>query len=387
MIPTSPTPDDYPRHPPSEWGLPALNILCILSVLLPRGIQRLSFGIVLIFCVFSFIFWSAEQTQMAYSTSFFTALTLCRWFDLVAFHGPEGHIWRVEEVEDKPGLKAAVHAPEASWAKVKWFFGAWVAVRGVGYNFVNPKVPSIPSKETTKSSYLFTNSIRIIRLYFAVDIGQVIFRHLIQSLDNHGFLSISLLSQVLFVSVAATHTYSSLEFFYLLLAIPCIALGISQPSEWPDFTGSFINDGYTVRKIWGTCWHQMLRRPCSQAGVALTRFLRLEKGSFASKYTQLWVAFVVSVSFHHLGAITGNFEDGGYHQACFFLLQPVGIMFEDFVIWYCARLGLRESTLTKRVGYLWVFAWFLWSLRFFIASLPESWMDKYAFPSLVDNLF
>jgi hypothetical protein len=121
------------------------------------------------------------------------------------------------------------------------------------------------------------------------------------------------------------------------------------------------------------------------------------------------VAFVVSAAFHHLGAVTGRFDDGGYHQAWFFLLQPVGVMFEDLVIWYGARLGLRESgecdfswlqvddtvveltvvaiALTKGVGFLWVFAWFLWSLRFIIASFPESWMDKYAFPSLIDNLF
>jgi hypothetical protein len=370
--------------------------------------------------------WSAEQTQVAYCISFFSAFTLCRWFDLIAFHGPEKHIWRVEEVKDKSGLKAEVHAPEASWAKAKWFSGAWVAVRyvlysvlsgpnlsltserGVGHNFVNPKVPSSPPKDTFKSSYLFTNSIRIIRLYLAMDIGQVAFRHLLKSLDNHGIFSLSLPSQVLFVSIGATYSYNTLEFFYLLLAIPCIALGISQPSEWPDFTGSFIHNGYTVRKIWGTCWHQMLRRPCSQAGLALTRFLRLEKGSFASRYTQLWVAFVVSTLFHHLGAITAMFEDGGYHQACFFLIQPVAIMFEDSVIWYCARLGLRESSecssswlqeddivvvltlvviaLTKGIGYLWVFAWFLWSLRFFVAFLPKAWMDPYPFPSLVDKL-
>jgi hypothetical protein len=42
----------------------------------------------------------------------------------------------VEEVEDKPGLRVEVHAPEAAWAKVKWFFGAWIAVRSVFYWFL-----------------------------------------------------------------------------------------------------------------------------------------------------------------------------------------------------------------------------------------------------------
>jgi len=52
-----------------------------------------------------------------------------------------------------------------------------------------------------------------------------------------------------------------------------------------------------------------------------------------------------------------NFSDGTSMQ--FFLLQAVGITFEDALIAIASRLGYRKpNAFFKLIGFTWVFAWF-----------------------------
>ena len=62
-----------------------------------------------------------------------------------------------------------------------------------------------------------------------------------------------------------------------------------------------------------------------------------------SRYSQIWAAFVVSTVLHHVGAVVGCFGDGGWSQALYFMIQPVGIMIEDGIMGGGKMMGAKES--------------------------------------------
>lgn len=95
--------------------------------------------------------------------------------------------------------------------------------------------------------------------------------------------------------------------------------------------------------MWGSCWHQMMRRPCGEGGRIVRDLFRFKKGGFLSRYSQVWVAFLVSAMSHHVGAVVGLFEDGGFWQAVYFMVQPVGFMVEDLVMFVGRKAGIEES--------------------------------------------
>lgn len=66
-------------------------------------------------------------------------------------------------------------------------------------------------------------------------------------------------------------------------------------------------------------WHQCLRRRCSEAGRLIKAAFRLKDGRLLSRYSQLWIEFIVSALSHLAGAIVGCFEDGGYWQFVYFM--------------------------------------------------------------------
>jgi len=50
----------------------------------------------------------------------------------------------------------------------------------------------------------------------------------------------------------------------------------------------------------------------------------------------------------------------------FFLFQAFIITLEDMFIWVARRLGVKNSVWTRVVGYVWVTAWFGWSVTKFV---------------------
>jgi len=69
-----------------------------------------------------------------------------------------------------------------------------------------------------------------------------------------------------------------------------------------------------------------------------------------------------------------NFSGGSIQ---FFLLQAVGITFEDMVIALAQRLGYKESNAFKLFGFVWVFAWFAFSL--------PMWLDPQMHAGVLDE--
>ena len=90
------------------------------------------------------------------------------------------------------------------------------------------------------------------------------------------------------------------------------------------------------------------------------------KGSLSSRYTQLYVGFAVTTLVHlHGGLCTARREMG---ETVFFMGQAVAITAEDAVIAAAKKAGIQESAWTRAVGYLWVFAWFSWSMRAYVGQ-------------------
>jgi hypothetical protein len=198
---------------------------------------------------------------------------------------------------------------------------------------------SVP-KDFPKSRWLSKTALRLFFLYLGADLTSNI---LIYISINAPFFEQSLAWQVFFVWMEAFRSYYGLELSYSLAAILGVLINFGSPSDWPPISGSFRRDAYTVRKMWGTCWHQLMRRPCSEAGRIMNQICGFRKGGFASRYSQIWVAFAVSAGMHHAGATMGRFRDGGYWQGVFFMVQPVAIMGEDFVMWVARKMGIMES--------------------------------------------
>jgi hypothetical protein len=77
----------------------------------------------------------------------------------------------------------------------------------------------------------------------------------------------------------------------------------------------------------------------------LTKYIPIRHGTLLSKYTQLYLAFIATTLLHHIGAmnlITSTSENN-LNQVAFFMLQPVAITAEDFVIYLSKKAGLKKT--------------------------------------------
>ncbi|KIM42132.1 hypothetical protein M413DRAFT_70942 [Hebeloma cylindrosporum] len=170
--------------------------------------------------------------------------------------------------------------------------------------------------------------------------------------------------------------YCTMSGLYATASIAGVATGLYEPGDWPHLFGSPC-DAYTLRKCWGRVWHQMLRKSLtSHANFLANDVLRLPKGTFTT-YFKLFTTFFLSGLIHATGdyILFQNFSDGTSIQ--FFFLQAAGITLEDALIALASRLGYKESSAFKMIGFAWVFAWFTFSLPI--------WLDPQAHAGTIDD--
>jgi hypothetical protein len=91
--------------------------------------------------------------------------------------------------------------------------------------------------------------------------------------------------------------------------------------------------------------------------------LGLRKGSFASKYLQLFVGFGISGLVHGVASMLVNreFDDDGALKC--FLLQAAIIMVEDHVVGLAKAMGFRDGVFWRLGGLLWMVGALGWSLE------------------------
>ncbi|KAJ4340592.1 hypothetical protein N0V95_007467, partial [Ascochyta clinopodiicola] len=130
--------------------------------------------------------------------------------------------------------------------------------------------------------------------------------------------------------------------------------GYASYPFWHRFWFSWMQILLTYVSLELVVWHQQCRRVCSSPAIFVVRdVLHLRKGSFASKYLQLFIGFGVSGLVHGGASMLyhGSFEDDGAMKV--FLGQAVIIFFEDHLIAFGKRLGFKDSLFWRLVGFVW----------------------------------
>jgi len=162
--------------------------------------------------------------------------------------------------------------------------------------------------------------------------------------------------------------YSMLSLLYIAYSIVSVAVGISEPRDWPHLFGSPL-DGYTLRNCWGRVWHQVLRRLLTGHAKFITKLLRLPKSTFTTGF-KLFIAFFISGLIHHSAEYI-IYQNWAGHSMEFFLLQAVAITCEDVFLSLAARAGFssKPNRFFKFIGFVWVFGWFTYSLPILFHNL------------------
>jgi len=73
----------------------------------------------------------------------------------------------------------------------------------------------------------------------------------------------------------------------------------------------------------------------------LTRIVGLKKGTLASRYSQLYLAFIASALLHHYPLLRSGAEN--HSTLAYFLMQPIAITVEDLAIYLGRKAGITPS--------------------------------------------
>ena len=120
----------------------------------------------------------------------------------------------------------------------------------------------------------------------------------------------------------------------------------------------------------------MLRKVVTAHADFITKKLGLRKGPFRT-CLKLFIAFFVSGLIHESGDYVLDHKWTGYSLK-FFLLQAAAIICEDIIIKLVVRAGFssKPNRFVKFIGFLWVFAWFTYTLPLMDISIHAGTMDN-----------
>ncbi|KAL4783350.1 membrane bound O-acyl transferase family-domain-containing protein [Aspergillus varians] len=173
-----------------------------------------------------------------------------------------------------------------------------------------------------------------------------------------------------------------IEEHYRILSLISVGLGVSSPHQWPVLFGA-ITEAYTLRRFWGTFWHQLFRWPMQGISTFLcTSILRLPRRSLVERYAKIIFVFVVSSAIHlAIDGRAGILLPRTGALRCF-LVQPLGIMLEDGVqelyrrVRVCGGGEVASTKWTRMAGYIWV-----WSFLALAAPLYNFPLFRYQDPA------
>lgn len=182
-------------------------------------------------------------------------------------------------------------------------------------------------------AFLILDSITYLRRTVAAPIFQ-----------SQSFWDIPLQYQILCSWLSGYQIYNLLTMQYNLAAIVTTVLGICEPADWPPLFGSFLPSNlWSIRRLWGSSWHQMVRRMCNFSGGLACDLTLAKRGTLRRRYTDLYAAFGFSALIHSIGSLFLRSEGHAFYQGVFYIMQPFMITLEDFVIYLGKSVGLRQS--------------------------------------------
>ncbi|KAI5305809.1 hypothetical protein KEM56_003276 [Ascosphaera pollenicola] len=166
--------------------------------------------------------------------------------------------------------------------------------------------------------------------------------------------------------------YLILNIQYDAISVVAVATNIDTPKDWPPLFGS-ISQSYTMRRFWGTFWHQILRKMVeSISSFVVHTVLHVPKPQrtpgkqgvsalrLFARYSKLLCAFAVSGLLHLTMDVGTGLQFSESRSFRYFVIQAVGIMFEDMVeaAWEKAFGGSDSekgvSRWRKAIGFVWV---------------------------------
>jgi hypothetical protein len=89
------------------------------------------------------------------------------------------------------------------------------------------------------------------------------------------------------------------------------------------------------------CWHLQIRRSITSPSTAIITKLGLKRGSNASKYANLWIAFFFSAMCHTFSQYLISRSEGG--NILNWMSPAAAITLEDFAIEFFQRRGFMDS--------------------------------------------
>lgn len=113
-----------------------------------------------------------------------------------------------------------------------------------------------------------------------------------------------------------------------------------------------------------TFWHQCLRQGLNgHADVIADSVLKIPRATLLSRYTRLFLAFLISGLIHHSSDLAMGIPRAEAGSLVLFLLQPLGIMLEDAIQTLTRRFPTSRSLdqVRRVVGYVWVVVFLSWS--------------------------
>ncbi|KAL3478917.1 membrane bound O-acyl transferase family-domain-containing protein [Aspergillus californicus] len=176
-----------------------------------------------------------------------------------------------------------------------------------------------------------------------------------------------LLIQCLFAVSFGIATRATIVGGYTSTAFLAVLCGL-EPSSWPPIAGN-LTQASSLEGLWGSCWHQLLRRPLTSTATFLTSLLGIHPKSGIAHWTRVVIAFTASGAIHSIMDIAFGVplsKTGGFW---FFSLQILGVLVETGLKRLDGLIGLSNvlgRNGTRVLGYLWVCVWLLWTVPVWI---------------------
>lgn len=148
-----------------------------------------------------------------------------------------------------------------------------------------------------------------------------------------------------------------------ILAFLFVGIGLDEPEDWPPLYGS-PGQMYTIRRFWGKFWHRLVCRTCLSWGALFSqKILRLRRHGALDRFVTNFTVFFLSGVAHALVTWQIGFSCGYSEDIVWFCLNFAALVAEEGVQWPIIRLfGTWNGSLDKIAGFLWIFAFFFWSL-------------------------
>ncbi|PSN63634.1 hypothetical protein BS50DRAFT_557722 [Corynespora cassiicola Philippines] len=303
------------------------------------------------------------------------------WVDWIALGSPDREGWTKLRYAEGDGEMGEVEkkVPQGFWVRVWWGVRLATTNRYVGWSQQVKNVPvDVGAQYPRCRRFVLRKALRAAFFYVLKDATNSYtastphggYQERDGPEDVVGFDGLPFSRKAFLSCFHIVLCYVSLEFAMAMYGAVSVALGFANPRDCPSAFGD-LKEAYTVRNCWSVVWHQQMRRICSTPSIWLARdVLQLRKGSFASKYLQLFMGFFIS-GLCHAGASMlcyKSWKEDDASIACF-MSQALVILVEDHIIKFAGSMGLKKSRFWRYFGYCWTTLWFGISTCSFTSSI------------------